>query len=66
MEFAMIKDVASGDTLRTDDGFTCLEPFEEYEVKEDDNGLYIECSEGHHYLDGQIHRNVYIGLQKVA
>ena len=52
MKFA---DVKEGDVLIADGGFTCIEDGAKLTVfKHSDNGLYVLCEEGEHYLDGQI------------
>jgi hypothetical protein len=45
--------VEEGTMLYTDDGFTCLKLNECATVQKDDNGLFIPCAEGKHYLEGQ-------------
>lgn len=47
-----LSDLKAGQTILADAGFTCLKAGP-HEVKADGSGLYVECSEGHHYLDGQ-------------
>lgn len=63
-DYAKEADVKAGDVLVTDGGFTCMKDKELKTVCEDENGLYITCAEGHHYLDGQLERKEYIGLRK--
>ena len=41
-----------GDTVITDGGFTCMKASPR-KVHEDNEGLYIRCRDGRHYLDGQ-------------
>ena len=50
-----IKDVKVGDQFYPDDGFDCVSSDQLVTVKSDDNegGLYFECSEGKHFLEGQ-------------
>lgn len=52
----MIKldDVKPGDVLIADGGFTCLAENARCEVLKDHYGLYVNCDEGKHYLDGQL------------
>lgn len=48
-----LADIKAGDTVVTDGVcFTCMKS-RTSKVYEDDEGLYIKCCEGHHYLDGQ-------------
>jgi hypothetical protein len=59
-----LSEVSKGDVLIADNWFTCL-PAGEHIVHKTDLGLYICCSKGRHYLDGQIdsERNL-VGLKK--
>jgi hypothetical protein len=57
-----VVDVKKGTILYTDAGFTCMPPNARREVHEDEHGLWIACRRGRHYLDGQIDRNLYVGL----
>ena len=64
-----ISEVKAGDILLSDGGFTCIGPQQNI-VKEDANGLYIECSEGRHGLDGQEGwtdetKDYYVGFKKL-
>lgn len=63
-EYARVDDVKAGDVLVTDGGFTCMSENEHKTVKQDNGGLFVDCSEKRHYLDGQIEGDVYIGLRK--
>lgn len=55
MAWAKFSKVKEGDKLITDGGFTCMEFNVEKKVWGDKDGrLYIECSDGCHYLDGQV------------
>lgn len=61
--WARISWVKEGSKLKTDSGFTCLPANVVKRVRKDKDGdLYICCSSGHHFLDGQIKGKVYIGL----
>lgn len=52
---ATIENVKIGTMLVADGGFTCIEHDALLEVKADHDGeLYVPCSDGKHYLDGQI------------
>lgn len=57
-----VEEVDEGDVVVVDGGFTCIAEGSACEVKRDEGGLYIECSEGHHYLEGQRDGNTYVGL----
>ena len=50
---AKLKELKAGDVVYTDAGFTCLDAGKHH-VHEDEDGLYIKCDEGRHYLEGQI------------
>lgn len=57
--------IIPGDRIIADGGFTCLTEGDIREVKTDEHGgeMFIECSEGRHYLDGQYDgKGNYIGL----
>ena len=60
-----LSDLKNGDTVVADEGFPCLEAGV-HEVKADPYGaLYIDCSVGRHYLDGQAAEDEeLIGLKK--
>lgn len=64
--YALVKDTVVGTALKTDDGFTCMEPGAIKVVKSASGALYVECDEGHHGLAGQYehHPNgdYYVGL----
>jgi len=73
--YATVKDTRVGDVLKTDDGFTCMEPgslkvVKGHDLNEGDGeGLYIECDEGHHGLAGQYEPHedgdYYVGLYPI-
>ncbi len=42
----------NGDLVHVDDGFTCMTEGLKA-VHEDEDGLYVYCRSGKHYLDGQ-------------
>lgn len=48
-----ISEVKKGDTLIADNRFDCLSAGERI-VKERDGGLFVVCSMGCHWLDGQV------------
>lgn len=51
---APIDKVKDGSVLECDDGFTCLHDEDIVVVRKDENGLYVVCDEGRHYIDGQL------------
>lgn len=51
--YALLENVRAGDSLIADGGFQCLALGEVALVKSDEHGLYVNCGDGHHYLDGQ-------------
>lgn len=62
-QFAKAADVQAGTKLVPDAGFTCMEAGKIVEVAKDERGLFVPCSHGRHYLDGQLDDGVeYIGL----
>lgn len=66
MSFAKIDDVRVGTKLQSDDALTCLNMNAIHIVECDENGLFIICHDGRHYLDGQIDGDEYIGLTLVS
>jgi hypothetical protein len=68
-------DVQPGDVLIADGGFTCLKNGQRCVVHLDEatakthkwpgSGLYVECKDGKHFIDGQLDDGVeYIGFTK--
>lgn len=54
-EYAKLSTLKPGDKVRTDGGFTCGMNNKELEVKKNSTGgLYVDCDEGMHGLDGQL------------
>lgn len=52
-----MSELKGGDWVVIDSGFTCA-PASVVTVEEDEHGsLYFECSEGKHFLDGQLDRD---------
>jgi hypothetical protein len=45
-------ELCAGQVLVADRGFTCMDEGPKT-VHEDDDGLFVECRHGRHYLDGQ-------------
>lgn len=68
MPFANLKDLKAGDKVRTDGGFTCMPEGATRTVRAGEDGLYVRCDDGRHYLDGQhdARTGECIGLSKVA
>lgn len=70
MGYAKVSETVEGDVLVTDCGFTCMQPGVEKEVKlfrvpDASGGLYLDCQNGKHFLDGQINNHdEYVGLWK--
>lgn len=73
MAWAKIDEVKAGVTLIADGGFTCLKKGQRCLVHNDEavagqhqwpgSGLYVECQDGQHFLDGQLDGgDEYIGL----
>ncbi len=57
--------VRKGTVLRTNGGFTCVKANQLVTIHECKNGLYFDCKDGKHFLDGQINGRSYVGLDKV-
>lgn len=43
-------DIKEGDKLRADGGFDCIKEGTILEVKQTNNGLYVECENGKHFI----------------
>ena len=56
--YAREGEVREGDILRADGGFTCIPDGAELGVlfheDPEKGGLYVECANGKHFLDGQL------------
>lgn len=52
--FIKVDDAVPGTKVMADGGFGCIEKGEVRTIQKDDEGCYIECTMGKHYLDGQI------------
>jgi len=62
---AKIKDIKAGDKVKVT-GFTCIRNGEERMVHYGGkDGPFVFCSEGKHYLSGQIENDQYVGIEKV-
>lgn len=51
--YARLDDLKRGDRVIVDDGFTCMTAWSEKIVDEDNAGLFVDCEDGGHGLDGQ-------------
>jgi hypothetical protein len=61
--YAKVVSINEGSFVEADGDFTCLAQGEVSKVHQDNEGhLFIPCSEGRHYLNGQLQENYYIGL----
>lgn len=74
-KFPKLKSLKPGDKLIADGGFTCIPPYAKRTVMKDkatlrpkwDSPLYVKCSEGKHFLDGQLNsKGEVVGLRKVV
>lgn len=68
-----LADLAPGDILRADAGFTCLTPDAALVVERDDTkpggALYVLCDDGRHDLDGQVAftpSKTLVGLRRIG
>jgi len=48
-----MSDLKPGDKLKADGGFSCLKLGEIRTVQSAEDGLFITCNKGRHYLNGQ-------------
>lgn len=64
IETVRVSAVKPGTILYPDGDFYCMALNTAKEVKFDPHGLFVECSGGKHYLDGQLSddREFYVGL----
>lgn len=73
--YAKTENTKPGDIIIVDQGFTCMEPWSEHVVETGTDvpeigRLFVRCSCGHHYLDGQRENETeedldyYIGMYK--
>ena len=65
VKYAELSEVRAGTKLRADGGFTCIPEGQELVVQSDHDRspLYVRCSEGRHFLDGQLNNDgEYVGL----
>lgn len=52
-EWARVDDTTAGSRVKVDGDFTCIAEGAELVVQKGPHGLYVPCSDGCHYLDGQ-------------
>ena len=64
--FIKISEVYEGCSIEVDGDFSCCREGEVFLVEEDEDGFFFRCSEGLHYIDGQIEGDYYVGLYKVV
>lgn len=62
-----LKHLQAGARLKADSGFTCIKGGKIVQVaRADDGNLYVPCSHGRHYLDGQTNKHgVVVGMTRV-
>jgi hypothetical protein len=62
-----LRDVKSGMKLKADGGFTCIDAGAVLTVQADEKGFpFVPCSEGGHWLGGQVsHDDTIIGFERV-
>lgn len=62
-EKATVGTVVERTRVIVDEGFPCIKPGSRHYVRKDENGFYIACTSGSHYLEGQLEDDdVYIGV----
>lgn len=65
-KWATEANVREGDFLRADGGFTCIDEGAVLQVKRGKEGLFVSCSAGEHYIEGQLDDGCeYIGFELV-
>ena len=66
-EYVKQPDLNAGDKIQVDDDFDCMNGWSVKEVKDDENGLYLICSCGRHYIDGhgEFDDDTLIGIYKL-
>lgn len=52
--YARLDALSVGDSVETDDCFTCRKVGQVSKVKIDEGRLFIDCADGKHFLDGQL------------
>ena len=60
------EELKKGDILVPDGGFDCITKNSRKRVEKDDDGFYVTCNEGHHYLEGHFEDDGFvIGFEKL-
>lgn len=65
-EYAKLSELKAGDLIELDSEFTCMKGVAR--ICDEQGGLYICCSHGKHFLDGEVYDNYddsLIGIYKV-
>lgn len=52
--YAKISDLDAGSRVDLDAGFPCMKKRKNVLVRADEYGLFFQCKDGRHYLDGQL------------
>jgi hypothetical protein len=71
--YAHMSELTAGDRVTVDGDFTCLRPWSQHSVEQDEHGLFVRCDgpDGErpagsekHYLDGQLaeHGDALVGV----
>lgn len=64
--YAKLDDLKPGYNVEVDGGFTCMDADVIKIVHSHENGLYIDCEEGRHFLNGQDDGDGYcVGIYKL-
>lgn len=66
--WALVAETRKGSVIRPDADFDCLSTAAALTVEEDEDGLYVPCTQGRHGLDGQISDDgtEYVGFYPVV
>ncbi len=56
-EWARLSQLAVGSKVECDSGFDCIEAGAVLTVQQDEDGMYVACHCGRHYLNGQLETN---------
>lgn len=52
--YARLSELRAGDRVVLDDGFDCMDGWEEQALLEDNLGLHVTCELERHYIDAQL------------
>lgn len=64
--YLRLSDLGPNTVVEFDNGFSCLRPYSRQLVNYDDDGAFVFCDEGKHYLHGQADDGEHcIGVYKV-